>query len=600
MTQHTKMSSQRGNAGSKSNQSKNTPVMQDSHPQANIQNDWTYPKFLTHAGVMQLQRIIGNWSVTQLFKDIVNNRNKPVQNNQSAGEKKRTTEINKKILPDTVQKKENNTGLPDKLKSGVESLSGIDMSDVKVHYNSSKPAGVGALAYTQGTDIHVAPGQERHLNHEVWHVVQQKQGRVQPTMQLKGLSVNDDSWLEREADQMGRKLLNGKNSGVNDDKKELNVVPVVQRYMERSEITDKKGNLSPEARVSEHGNIIWQDKRSVYAKPGLFDYANSILRNKSQFVLEQDEAAQFDMYLSPYNDVFKAEGNYFKVAPKYNPAINSFLKDKAPSAGDSSEKVQTMHGQYLAELNKIHQYLDELLNEKVSMWGRQSAGTIQMDFKDWATKKHPIISMTVFEKLWPVVLEYSNQKYGMFFDRNMDGLKHGINEVRAFADKIINRESQTGAYDIMAPNDCQKMAEMIVGGTSNVRRTDYSADTPGVGENYYTRLSSHKDIEQSWGAHFAGVIMVDQGDRLTLETAANENEASYGKAGWYFEMYGTRRREQTFKRKTHLLHHERNLATLWEQAFRGKGSVPAYADTKKKIAEINSGKLERDESENLF
>jgi len=32
-------------------------------------------------------------------------------------------------------KKENNTGMPDNLKAGVENLSGIDMSDVRVHYN---------------------------------------------------------------------------------------------------------------------------------------------------------------------------------------------------------------------------------------------------------------------------------------------------------------------------------------------------------------------------------------------------------------------------------------------------------------------------------
>lgn len=51
----------------------------------------------------------------------------------------------------------NNTGMPDNLKSGIESLSGFSMDDVRVHYNSSKPATVQALAYTQGTDIHVAP-----------------------------------------------------------------------------------------------------------------------------------------------------------------------------------------------------------------------------------------------------------------------------------------------------------------------------------------------------------------------------------------------------------------------------------------------------------
>lgn len=108
----------------------------------------------------------------------------------------------------TVQGKfesSNNTGLPDGLKTNIESLSGYSMNDVKVHYNSPKPAQMKALAYTQGTDIHVAPGQEKHLGHEAWHVVQQKQGRVQPTTQMKGLNINDNASLEREADVMGTK-----------------------------------------------------------------------------------------------------------------------------------------------------------------------------------------------------------------------------------------------------------------------------------------------------------------------------------------------------------------------------------------------------------
>src|SRR3954452_16984514 len=73
-----------------------------------------------------------------------------------------------------LQLKENKTGLPDDLKANVESLSVISLDDVRVHYNSAKPAQVHALAYAQGTDIYVAPGQEKQLPHEAWHVVQQK------------------------------------------------------------------------------------------------------------------------------------------------------------------------------------------------------------------------------------------------------------------------------------------------------------------------------------------------------------------------------------------------------------------------------------------
>lgn len=99
----------------------------------------------------------------------------------------------------------NRTGMPDPLKAGIESLSGMDMSEVRVHRNSSKPAQVNALAYAQGNSIHLAPGQERHLPHEAWHVVQQRQGRVRATLQMAGVGVNEDVALESEADVMGAK-----------------------------------------------------------------------------------------------------------------------------------------------------------------------------------------------------------------------------------------------------------------------------------------------------------------------------------------------------------------------------------------------------------
>ena len=96
-------------------------------------------------------------------------------------------------------------GLPPALRAGLEHLSGIALSDVRVHYNSARPARVEAQAYTQGCDIHLGPGQERHLSHEGWHAVQQKQGRVRRTGRIAGMALNDDPRLEREADRMGRR-----------------------------------------------------------------------------------------------------------------------------------------------------------------------------------------------------------------------------------------------------------------------------------------------------------------------------------------------------------------------------------------------------------
>lgn len=120
-------------------------------------------------------------------------------------------------LKQQLDLKPNNTGLPNNLKAGIESLSGMSMDDVRVHYNSDKPAQLQALAYTQGSEIHVSKGQERHLPHEAWHVVQQKQGRVQPTVQEKGVAINDNRDLEGEADLMGKNAIQMKCSECDKD-----------------------------------------------------------------------------------------------------------------------------------------------------------------------------------------------------------------------------------------------------------------------------------------------------------------------------------------------------------------------------------------------
>lgn len=86
---------------------------------------------------------------------------------------------------ETAQRQaENRTGIPDAVKQRMEDSFGTDFSSVRVHPDSSKAPEVGALAYTQGTDIHFAPGQfkpdttagQELLGHELTHVVQQAEG----------------------------------------------------------------------------------------------------------------------------------------------------------------------------------------------------------------------------------------------------------------------------------------------------------------------------------------------------------------------------------------------------------------------------------------
>ncbi len=108
----------------------------------------------------------------------------------------------------------NQTGLPGHLKAGIESLSGLSVDGVRVHYNSARPAQLQAHAFAWRNEIHVARGQEQHLPHEAWHIVQQAAGRVKPTVQMgNGVSINDDAGLETEAEAMGAAALRAGEEG---------------------------------------------------------------------------------------------------------------------------------------------------------------------------------------------------------------------------------------------------------------------------------------------------------------------------------------------------------------------------------------------------
>lgn len=177
----------------------------------------------------------------------------------------------------------NLTGMPDDLKAGVENLSGLSMDDVKVHYNSDKPARLNAHAFAQGTDIHLGSGQEKHLPHEAWHVVQQKQGRVQPTFSLRGNAINDDKHLETEADEMGQKAMSA---------------------------GDFSGQASlPKVQSSTESSIT---QRTVIQRFEAAELALKVIEKKSE--LELDDVS--DTTLRAYTR------EYFEKALRINPDIN--------------------------------------------------------------------------------------------------------------------------------------------------------------------------------------------------------------------------------------------------------------------------------------
>ena len=292
--------------------------------------------------------------------------------------------------PEPIQRKPNATGLPDQLKSGIENLSGHSLDDVKVHYNSAKPAQLNAHAYAQGTNIHLASGQERHLPHEAWHVVQQKQGRVQPTMQMNGSAINDNAGLEKEADVMGGRALQRKAQsaarGTNPRRQSLSFANIVQakviqlgiakkgRRKKKNRFTHRKAKPYPSTlkwknvsqdrllhlaikrafwrKNQQESDIPSQQKIITIAKainsgynPRLGSFRTIIIRgSKDQTVRLPGKAKKFITVpsLRLKDHQFSGVGRMGREAPKnrYFPGTTKFVSDGAiPKTGDARRSV---------------------------------------------------------------------------------------------------------------------------------------------------------------------------------------------------------------------------------------------------------------------
>ena len=295
----------------------------------------------------------------------------------------------------------NLTGMPDNLKSGVENLSGFSMDSVRVHYNSSKPATVQALAYTQGTDIHVAPGQEKHLPHEAWHVAQQMAGRVAPITNVNGMPVNDNAGLEHEADVMGTKaLFSDVPSQLKKDSNLIHNETAIQRT--KADFVARLGaikNLAGvgitltqpnidifECKIKELGGFlcqkytlkrmsyIWreitnlyfqtkkdwgiQDKVSVVLKTKLndMDYKLEAVYSKSEEGYIERETKQINIshYMEGYNGTGKSTGNEFDT--RHTITDNTWSEDISnmnKKTGDTSSKAIAESGRFEAIMNDM-------------------------------------------------------------------------------------------------------------------------------------------------------------------------------------------------------------------------------------------------------
>lgn len=281
--------------------------------QSSLSSRKLHPSSALPPSVMQLQKTIDNRVITQFLHE-----------QEQASDAFNHSQ-------NTIQMKANETGLPDQLKSGLENLSGVDLSDVKVHYNSLYPEKIGALAYAQGNEIHLGPGQEKHLPHEGWHVVQQKQGRVKPTLQMKGTAINDNSELEKEADVMGRKATHSSDTEQSQMIKKFLSQSMTRRKDTKTDKFTKDSDLSnhvqkrtdPIQRIirKKDGGNIWAGEIARR----LVDEENENIKDK----IHRLHSIRTSIFVESYDDLVKRINNgefdsFIEQSKKESPQVDKY------------------------------------------------------------------------------------------------------------------------------------------------------------------------------------------------------------------------------------------------------------------------------------
>jgi hypothetical protein len=442
------------------------------------------------------------------------------------------------------------SGLPGPLKAGIESLSGLSMDDVSVRYGSSEPASVGALAYAKGNDIHLGPGQEQHLPHEAWHVVQQKQGRVAPQVQMKGAGgMNTSGALEAEADAMGAKAAQLGASGGAEASPVVSKAPsgggVIQRYVEDPD-------LAP-GMVSDGGHLAVTGQLTAWASDEKIDAARDALAATTSRITLEKGAAFAPPKPASWQAAF-GDRKLYRVTPVYKANAAAHETAHEPVDGEAAQVRAQKLAAYKASLTAGIGEIDALSGELVRAWRAAEAnytgflGSVRFDppgsiiHGNFLGRIVALITRTM-GAAWtadaaarPVINPAAPAAL------KLEAYMHLFGALRiAFTTRVADDfgdESAITELTVGLPNDC-KVAAMLLTGKGAAALSEAN-DNPDIGGNYYTAFGTHS----GWNTHYATVIAKDttgdNTDNLTFEAAADQDaKLEKGKTLGFFEMYGT-------------------------------------------------------------
>lgn len=463
-------------------------------------------------------------------------------------QKKATTQF-KKVAPFQLKASQSSSnGMPEDVRGKMESAFQTDFSNVNVHQNSQSATDVGALAYAQGNDVHFAPGQfkpnttagQELIGHELAHVVQQREGRVQPTTQTKGLAVNDNPSLENEADQFGKKAASGMQVPVQKKNAINPATSVLQGYFDRTYLL---------------GNTTWRqaDDLSVAVKVG---YPNHILYAKSGKVASEN--AKLKKVSSGVELVETGEQETFLKG-------NYFLPDQS----ETLNRVEVKNKQNATEGDNMELYADcgksngvvvggedrqAVYNNPAGLESKAKGGPDSMKIQimqEWLKEKEKTATPT--EKAAIAKISTDTQKKDIILKQLID--KYSKATTKADKEKIgadyFAHLSDLGEIIWSFYNSLSKVEQEQIDKKIGINKFA----NPDTGQGFTTSTGGNPiPGQKTWNFHWGGVVMQsdDKKDKIVLENYAVGIPDKQNKK-WEFAMYGTQKKGQTF--------HERHKAT---------------------------------------
>lgn len=271
--------------------------------------------------------------------------------------------------------------LPEEVRGKMESAIGTDFSGVQVHANSDKAVEAGALAYTQGSEIHFAPGQynpnskqgQELLAHELTHVNQQSEGRVKSNGEVAGMPLNDDKGLEKEADDVAARVSGADMSASPARAKKKPLKTSGQGSVQRFKMRD-----SDIARYPKFADFVANQMPNNINDPRLVHFLKVYGENKSEN--QRDIRKDLSWGNGPEIHPYSLSAN--KVSFHNNSGSEIIRLSRADIQGfEKNETYQQNFHQLALEsniLNGYTQFLDD--QDGQDKWGKEGADLEKAEF----------------------------------------------------------------------------------------------------------------------------------------------------------------------------------------------------------------------------